>query len=168
VSIQPGQAQAAKATDQLRAKVRLAAFDQAQEQRVLLGLRQARDPAARLLSREGFLGVRAAGRRGIEQVAVDAEERGERFERGAEPAEPGRARGLDLVVIELTGLHAQQPAQVERPQVAAGDVGAQREERGDRLSSSPSTHHSPSSSSESNSRRTCSPATRASAASPRQ
>src|SRR4051812_25749468 len=124
-----GGAGGAEATQQLGAEVRLAP-DQPREQRGPLRLRQARDPALHLPGRGDLLLRGAARRRGREQVAVDAQERDEGLERRAEPAEPRRARGLRLAVVELAGLDAQQPAQVEGAQVAGSEVGAQRHERG--------------------------------------
>ena len=62
----------AEAPDEFGAKVRLVAPDEPHEQRPLLRLRQARDPALHALGREGLLRFRAARRRGLEEVTVDA------------------------------------------------------------------------------------------------
>src|SRR5688500_1209251 len=53
---------AAEAADELGAKVRFVTPDEPHEQRGLLHLRQARDPAPHVLGREGLLRFRAARR----------------------------------------------------------------------------------------------------------
>lgn len=118
-----------------------------------------RHPARdRLIDRSKW---RAAYRRGGNQILVDVEEFHERLQRPRELPQPRRHRWLDqvvallvavallvvalrliaLLVVELlvVVLHAldaaarrrREPGQVERPQVAAHDVVAQRRKRGE-------------------------------------
>src|SRR5207249_3440660 len=73
-------------------------------------------------------GVAALGRDG-QQVFVKAQELGERAQRRREIPKTRGDRRLDGVVVQEFTLRAGQPAQVQRTQVAAGQFGAERDQR---------------------------------------
>jgi hypothetical protein len=62
-------------------------------------------------------------RRDGDEVAVDPQEMRESPERCREMAEPWWGWRLDRVVVQHPGLGAEEPAQVQSPQVAARDLG---------------------------------------------
>ena len=72
---------------------------------------------------------RAGDRRDPDQIAVDPEELDHALERRAQRVEPGRHRRLERVLAEVAVLDAAQPAEVERAQVAAGQLLAHRHQR---------------------------------------
>jgi hypothetical protein len=75
--------------------------------------------------------LRAGGRRGGEEVLIEAQELDEGLERRRERAQARRARRLLLVAGELFVLDTQQPPQVEGAVVAPCDLGTEREQRGE-------------------------------------
>ena len=62
-------------------------------------------------------------------VAADAQELGQALQGDAELPESGRHRRLRVVMIELPGLCAQQPAEVQRPEVAMRQLSSHRDQR---------------------------------------
>jgi hypothetical protein len=67
--------------------------------------------------------------RDAHEIRVDPEKFGEPLERGAEPCEAGRHRWLEIIVVEVTVLRAEKPAEVEGAEVAAAELGPHRNQR---------------------------------------
>ena len=61
------------------------------------------------------------------QVPVNAEEINQLRERAGELTEVGRHRRLGLALLQFSGLHIQQPADIQAAQIALGQLGAKRQ-----------------------------------------
>ncbi|WP_230415929.1 hypothetical protein [Micromonospora tarapacensis] len=76
-------------------------------------------------------GRRRPGRRSRDQIGVDAQELSYGGEGRVEGTQPGGDGRFGLVVDDLLGLYAAQPGQVEQAQVAGGEAGPDRDDRGE-------------------------------------
>jgi hypothetical protein len=64
----------------------------------------------------------------MEQVRINPEELDQAFEGCTELTEPGRNRRLDVFIVELTALNAEEPTQIKTTQVATHELGPDRDE----------------------------------------
>ena len=109
------------------------ALGKAQEQLVLTGDWQTANPGAQLPRPRSGVGIvgHALSRHGHE-IGVEAKEVGERCERPRQLAEAGaagRQHRLALIIVERAVLGTQEPAEIEAPEVAGQEVGAQGNQR---------------------------------------
>ncbi|MGW0517130.1 hypothetical protein [Crossiella sp. NPDC003009] len=101
-------------TAQPGAQVRLVADRQAPQQAVLLRLWPVEEPGGELRRAvTSPRGLRAGRRRGAQQVRIQPEEVGQPPLRAGQRTEPGRHRRFGVLLIQFTGLHAQQPGRAD-------------------------------------------------------
>ena len=67
--------------------------------------------------------------RDADEIRVDAEELGETLERGAELCEAGRHQWLEVIIVEVVVLRAEEPAEVEGAEIATVELCPHRDQR---------------------------------------
>src|SRR5882672_3991272 len=123
---------ASHALNEFVAKCRVVAHHQSREKVILIGHRQLREPRTDFLRPRLALNERRArSSRGVDESSIYPQELSETSQGGTELRETGRDRRLDLVILQFAVLRTQEPAQVQGAQIAAGQLGPHRDQRGE-------------------------------------